>query len=63
MMRFLGRRALHSALALFALISLVFFLVRLTGDPASLYLPIDASVVLGIWLVALPSLRRLPLSP
>jgi len=44
MMRFLGRRALHSAVALFALITLVFFLVRLTGDPASLYLPIDASI-------------------
>ena len=44
MIGFLGRRALHSAVALFALISLVFFLVRMTGDPASLYLPIDASI-------------------
>lgn len=43
-MGYLTRRALHSALALCALIMLVFFLVRLTGDPASLYLPIDASV-------------------
>lgn len=43
-MRYLGQRALHSAIALIALITLVFFLVRLTGDPASLYLPIDASV-------------------
>lgn len=44
MSRYLGQRALHSALALMALVMLVFFLVRLTGDPASLYLPIDASV-------------------
>lgn len=44
MMRYLGQRALHSAIALGALVMLVFFLVRLTGDPASLYLPIDASV-------------------
>lgn len=44
MMRYLGRRAWHSAVALCALVMLVFFLVRLTGDPASLYLPIDASV-------------------
>jgi peptide/nickel transport system permease protein len=44
MMRFLGRRALHSAVALCALVMLVFFLVRLTGDPANLYLPIDASI-------------------
>lgn len=44
MMRYLGRRAWHSAAALCALVMLVFFLVRLTGDPASLYLPIDASI-------------------
>jgi peptide/nickel transport system permease protein len=44
MMRYLGRRAWHSAVALCALVMLVFFLVRLTGDPASLYMPIDASV-------------------
>jgi len=44
MIRYLGQRALHSSIALVALVMLVFFLVRLTGDPASLYLPIDASV-------------------
>ena len=44
MMRYLGQRAWHSAVALCALVMLVFFLVRLTGDPANLYLPIDASV-------------------
>jgi peptide/nickel transport system permease protein len=44
MLRYLGRRAWHSAVALCALVMLVFFLVRLTGDPASLYMPIDASV-------------------
>ncbi len=44
MMSYLGQRMLHSAVALCALVMLVFFLVRLTGDPASLYMPIDASV-------------------
>ncbi len=41
---FLGRRTLHSAIALAGLVVLVFFLARLTGDPTNLYLPIDASV-------------------
>ncbi len=41
---FLGRRTLHSAIALAGLIVLVFFLARLTGDPTNLYLPIDASI-------------------
>lgn len=39
----LGKRALSSLVSLFVLIVLVFFLSRLTGDPAALYLPVDAS--------------------
>lgn len=39
----LGKRALSSFVSLFVLIILVFFLSRLTGDPATLYLPVDAS--------------------
>ena len=38
-----GRRVLHSVLSLAGLIVLVFFLARLTGNPADLFLPIDAS--------------------
>ena len=41
---FVVRRALHSLMALVGLIVLVFFLARLTGSPADLYLPIDATV-------------------
>ncbi|MGH1480019.1 MAG: ABC transporter permease [Geminicoccales bacterium] len=41
---YLRRRALHSVLSLIGLIVLVFFLVRLTGDPTNLFLPLDASV-------------------
>jgi peptide/nickel transport system permease protein len=41
---YLGRRTLHSALSLVGLIVLVFVLVRLTGDPTNLYLPLDASL-------------------
>jgi len=41
---FLGQRALHSGVALLGLIIAVFFLVRMTGDPTDLYLPIDASL-------------------
>lgn len=44
MKRFLGQRAIASAISLVALIVLVFFLSRLTGDPTTLYLPIDASL-------------------
>lgn len=40
---FLGKRALASAISLFGLIILVFFLSRLTGDPTNLYLAVDAS--------------------
>lgn len=42
--QYLGQRALHSGIALIGLILAVFFLVRLTGDPTDLYLPIDASL-------------------
>lgn len=41
---YLRRRTLHSAFSLVGLIILVFFLVRLTGDPTNLFLPIDASL-------------------
>jgi peptide/nickel transport system permease protein len=41
---FVVRRALHSLFALVGLVVLVFFLARLTGSPADLYLPIDATV-------------------
>ncbi|MBL4719784.1 MAG: ABC transporter permease [Alphaproteobacteria bacterium] len=44
MAKFLGTRVLHSGIALIGLILAVFFLVRLTGDPTDLYLPIDASL-------------------
>jgi len=40
---FLLKRFVSSAVSLIFLTVLVFFLVRLTGDPASLFLPIDAS--------------------
>lgn len=39
----IGQRALSSLISLFGLIILVFFLSRLTGDPSSLFLPVDAS--------------------
>jgi len=42
--QYLGRRTLHSAISLIGLIVLVFVLVRLTGDPTHLFLPLDASV-------------------
>ena len=44
MTAYLGRRALHSAIALIGLVLAVFFLARLTGDPTNLFLPIDASL-------------------
>ncbi len=40
---FLFKRLVVSAVSLIFLVILVFFLVRLTGDPASLFLPVDAS--------------------
>jgi peptide/nickel transport system permease protein len=39
----IAKRVLHSVLALIGLLVLVFFLARLTGNPADLYLPIDAA--------------------
>ena len=44
MKSFLGKRAIASAISLAGLIVLVFFLSRLTGDPTTLYLPVDASL-------------------
>ena len=44
MKSFIGKRTLASAVSLVGLIVLVFFLSRLTGDPTSLYLPLDASL-------------------
>lgn len=43
MFGFLARRAGQSFLALLALLTIVFLLSRLTGDPTSLYLPIEAT--------------------
>lgn len=43
MLNFLGKRALASGISFVGLVLLVFFLSRLTGDPTSLYLPLDAS--------------------
>ena len=39
----IGKRAISSFLSLLGLVVLVFFLTRLTGDPAALFLPVDAS--------------------
>ncbi len=39
----IGKRTISSLVSLLGLVVLVFFLSRLTGDPAALYLPIDAS--------------------
>jgi peptide/nickel transport system permease protein len=41
---FLLRRSVHSCISLIALVVAVFFLARLTGNPADLYLPADAPV-------------------
>jgi peptide/nickel transport system permease protein len=43
MTKFLWKRAVFSGISLILLVVMVFFLIRLTGDPASLFLPIDAS--------------------
>lgn len=40
---FLANRAIHSAISLCGLVILVFVFARLTGNPADLYLPVDAS--------------------
>ncbi|ASY65138.1 Oligopeptide transport system permease protein OppB (plasmid) [Sinorhizobium sojae CCBAU 05684] len=44
MFSYIGRRASHSILSVIGLLTLVFFLTRLTGDPSALYLPLDATV-------------------
>ncbi|MGB0659046.1 MAG: ABC transporter permease [Mangrovicoccus sp.] len=44
MQSFLRKRAIASGFSLLALIVIVFFLSRLTGDPTALYLPVDASL-------------------
>ncbi|NGO69432.1 ABC transporter permease [Streptomyces boncukensis] len=43
MLTFLGRRILSSAIPLLVVVLGVFFLARLTGDPANLYLPLSAT--------------------
>lgn len=43
MLRLISQRAIASLLSLIVLMVMVFFLSRLTGDPAALFLPIDAS--------------------
>lgn len=43
MLRYVSKRTLHSLIALIGLLVLVFFLSRLTGDPASMYLPLDST--------------------
>lgn len=43
MIKTIGQRTASSILSLFVLMVLVFFLSRLTGDPAVLFLPIDAT--------------------
>lgn len=43
MFAFILRRAGQSVIAVIGLLVLVFFLSRLTGDPAYLYLPLDSS--------------------
>jgi len=40
---FLARRMIHNTIAMVSLIVLVFIMSRLTGDPAALYLPEDAT--------------------
>jgi len=46
MLRYIGRRAFQSAIGLLILFIAVFFLARLTGDPAKLMLPINADEAL-----------------
>jgi peptide/nickel transport system permease protein len=43
MIGFVLRRLLRSFVALFALLTIVFFLSRLTGNPTNLYLPLEAT--------------------
>lgn len=44
MFGYIGRRAYHSIISVIGLLTLVFFLTRLTGDPSALYLPLDSSL-------------------
>lgn len=44
MVAFLVSRLMQGVIALFALLTAVFFLSRLTGDPVNLYLPIQATL-------------------
>jgi len=44
MLTFITKRAIHSAVSLAGVVMLVFFLARLTGNPADLYLEVDATV-------------------
>lgn len=44
MLGYIGRRTYHSAISVIGLLTLVFFLTRLTGDPSALYLPLDSSL-------------------
>lgn len=43
MLRYVVKRFAQSVAALFVLLTVVFFLTRLTGDPTDLYLPLSAS--------------------
>ncbi|MGL3607924.1 ABC transporter permease [Rhizobium sp. G187] len=43
MLSFIRKRAVASLISLIGLIVMVFFLSRLTGDPAALFLPVEAS--------------------
>ena len=43
MSSFIRKRAFASLISLLGLVVMVFFLSRLTGDPASLFLPVDAT--------------------
>ncbi|NTJ44468.1 ABC transporter permease [Agrobacterium larrymoorei] len=44
MFGYIGRRAYHSIISVLGLLTLVFFLTRMTGDPSALYLPLDSSL-------------------
>ena len=43
MLSFIRKRSVASLISLIGLIVMVFFLSRLTGDPAALFLPVEAS--------------------
>lgn len=43
MSSFIRKRVFASLISLIGLVVMVFFLSRLTGDPASLFLPVDAT--------------------